>query len=39
VNPNTPPPTGDATLLIWGVMFGILVAAAVVLAFLNRKRP
>lgn len=37
MNPNNPPLEGDANLLVWGVMFGVLVVAAAVLAFLNRK--
>ena len=38
MNPNTPPLDGDANLLVWGVMFGILAVAAAVLVFLNRKQ-
>ena len=38
MNPNTPPMDGDANLLVWGVMFGILIIAAAVLAFFNRKQ-
>ncbi len=38
MNPNTPPLSGDANLLIWGVMFGILVVAALVLAWFNREK-
>jgi len=34
---NTPPLDGDANLLIWGIMFGLLVIAAGVLFFLNRN--
>lgn len=39
MNPDNPPLDGDMNLLIWGVTFGLLVIAAAVLAFLNRKAP
>ena len=37
MNPNTPPLSGDANLLVWGIMFGALIVIALVLAFFNRK--
>jgi len=37
MNPNQPPTEGDINLLIWGVMFGVLIVVAAVLAFFNRK--
>jgi len=38
MNPNNPPLDGDINLLIWGITFGVLVLAAVLLAFLSRGK-
>ena len=38
MNPNTPPLDGDTNLLIWGITFGVLIIAAIILAFFNRDR-
>ncbi len=35
---STPPLDGGTNLMIWGVMFGVLIAVALVLAFLNRDK-
>jgi hypothetical protein len=37
-DPNAPLVTGDANLLIWGIVFGVLTVAAIVLAYLNRQK-
>ena len=38
MDPNNPPLSGEANLMIWGVMFGVLAVVAIVLAFLNREK-
>jgi cytochrome c-type biogenesis protein CcmH/NrfF len=38
MNPNNPPMDSGTNVLIWGIMFGLLVVAALVLAFLNRRQ-
>ena len=38
MDPNNPPLPNEANLLVWGIMFGVLVVAAGVLAFFNRER-
>lgn len=38
MDPKNPPLEGDINLLVWGITFGILLIAAVVLAYLNREK-
>ncbi len=38
MNPNNPPLDGGTNLLIWGITFGVLIVAAIVLALMNREK-
>lgn len=38
MDPNNPPLDGDTNLLIWGITFGVLVVAALILAYFNREK-